>query len=216
MKQQRDAMNHEYRIGGASVGRIRREVSAEGVALEHLEKDEKLLWSGCPRPFAASAARSRNSAIPGMVVCGFTGGLIWLVFYGDDYGVQKHQPDLLIYGVLGLFFVIGWLLIMWQFYCWRKARKTVYAVTDRRVLEIIDHGGDDVAKVIDLAPMLVHVEVIGDPAAWHGTVSLGRADNGVKVNGKPLDIGLFAIERPQDVRDIIRKQEYAKLSVPRL
>jgi hypothetical protein len=113
---------------------------AEGVAREYLDPGERLLWAGRPDP---------RSAIPASIGI-FVFAIPWTAFalfwmwgasgFGAAFREGGEEAGGFRYFFLfGLPFVlIGIGMLLSPLWIYRKARSTVYAVSDRRLL--ITHG----------------------------------------------------------------------------
>lgn len=140
-----------------------RENDARQTAERELESGENILWVGWPDPSA-----SMRQAIP-IVIFGipWTGFILFWIFGAAGFGQpqQVTAPGLFaFFPLFGLpFLIVGIGMLSSPYWAARKARATVYAITDRRII-VIQAGRTksvqsyQAADISDLQP---------DPV-WHG------------------------------------------------
>ena len=118
---------------------------AQEIVTRELQGDERLLWSGRPRPLrmALGATPMLVFAVPWTAfsvfwICGAAG------FKVPDF----HAGGFAFFPLFGLpFLLIGLAMLLSPLWAWRSAHHTVYAVTDRRLL-IIETGGSTSVRAI--------------------------------------------------------------------
>jgi hypothetical protein len=111
------------------------------LARRELEAGEELLWSASPIP-TAHALRAKPYAIAGIGTFLLAAFWMWTAF-GDSWIGFVPSAFLLLIGV-GLLYAPVWLM--------QRARRTIYAVTDRRVL-LIEQGQRD--RITSFVPNLL-------------------------------------------------------------
>ena len=122
--------------------------SAQQIDLSLLRPDEKLLWSGQPAPY-----RIAMQTWPIFIIA-----LPWTIFalYWAATATGFKMPDfsapnpLIFFPFIGaLGSLIGLSLLALPFLVWRRARRTVYAVTDQRCMIIISNNRQYVNSYTD-------------------------------------------------------------------
>jgi len=108
----------------------------EGMIQEELSPDEKLAWVGRPRP-SRMVAGSLPSFFFGLCFTGFA--LFWLYAasggFGPPRGFRRGGGPPIFFYLFGIPFVLAGLgMLASPFVAARNARKTCYALTDRRAI----------------------------------------------------------------------------------
>lgn len=107
---------------------------AEETAMRQIEPGERLLWSGSPAPRAAAIA-----ALPGTVVgVPFTGFAVFWVWSAFQITSGSSGPGVFLPLFAAPFILVGLGLLASPLWGVLRARGTVYAVTERRALVIIE------------------------------------------------------------------------------
>jgi hypothetical protein len=131
-----------------------------GIVQDELASDEKLLWCGKPTPQRAFWAASFIwfFAVPWTAFAIFW---IWgAAGMGSDMGERPLSPGFnmrFIFPLFGLPFVfVGLGMLSAPFWAYSKATKTVYGITNKRLLIIVDtgrsrtvqsYGSDDIGDI---------------------------------------------------------------------
>jgi hypothetical protein len=130
---------------------------AEALARE--TAGETIRWKGRPRPLR-SALMTTPIWLMGIPWLAFCSGMLWALVVSMLAGPSKPAPP----GTIDAWVpVIGWTMALFvvpfvlvglgmvgaPFWVWREARRTIYAITDRRVLTLVAHRS---RKVTSLTP----------------------------------------------------------------
>jgi hypothetical protein len=163
-----------------------------------LEPGERLIWSGRP-PRGLMLRGSDAFAIPfSFVWCAFAVFWEWNV-------ITRHAPVLFVlwgapFIAVGLYLVAGRFAVD----VWRRSR-TVYGVTDRRVLILTRAGQRDLRSL-----GLAGVTEIGlhEGPSGRGTLTFGLdlfgTDRRLAIVGRPTNIGLPVFEGIEDAAQVLR------------
>jgi len=168
---------------------------------QELNDGEQLLWSSQP-----SVSRAVIKSLPLVVFA-----LIWIaipsaIAFGmyNEYQQGKEVPAM-AFVMVSVFLVIGLLMLSPSFWAARKAKKTVYAITNNRAIMIkkgfsidIQSFGPD--KLRDIIKRL-RSNGSGD-LVFERTVSYHRNSKG-RMREKVKEIGFFGIERVNEVEDML-------------
>jgi hypothetical protein len=174
------------------------------IALSILRPDEKLLWSGQPAP-----GRIALQTWPIFVIA-----LPWTGFalYWAGTSTGFTMPDLsvptpLIFfpfvGAVGC--LIGLTLLALPFMAWRRARRTVYAVTDQRCLTVISNSRRYVSTHIDQD--IGRVKCIERSGGSGDLIfSPSTSTDAAKDLTRVGTTGFYGIDEVRHVEDIVRQQ----------
>ena len=120
----------------------------QSVIESEMRSDEKMLWVARPNPV--------RLALPFLAIAGF-GGIPWTDFSISFMFKWQQNAGLDIGDILfqGSFVAIGVGMLAAPIWGYLKARKTVYAITDRRILIIVagrskkvqSHGEGDIGNI---------------------------------------------------------------------
>ncbi|PQV64024.1 hypothetical protein B1R32_10749 [Abditibacterium utsteinense] len=163
-----------------------------------LDAGETLLWSGAPSPTSA-ASRGIVPSIVGVFMTGFA--LFWM---SGAYWVTSQAPrgfgppGASLFPLFGLIFVFaGLALVLTPFFNSAKATRTIYAVTDRRLLII---EGENVQSFLpaDIERLQRRGESSGD------VIFAREMRRGSKGRRYEVEIGFFGIQNPREVERLIR------------
>ncbi|HKQ57467.1 MAG TPA: hypothetical protein VJY35_06335 [Candidatus Eisenbacteria bacterium] len=112
------------------------QVRTEEIALGQMNPGERLLWSGCPTPGAA-ALGALPATLFGIPFTAFA--LFWI--WGASQGIEKAPGPFKFFPLFGIpFLCVGLGMLLAPLWAWLGARRTVYAVTERRALIITGNG----------------------------------------------------------------------------
>jgi hypothetical protein len=111
-------------------------VQAEQIAMSQLDGGERLLWSGTPAAGAA-ARRALPAVLFGIPFTAFAA--FWIVMAsGLTKGVPKTAGPWMLFPLFGIpFLLVGLGVMLGPLWVYLAARKTVYAVTEKRALIIV-------------------------------------------------------------------------------
>ena len=195
---------------------------------EHAEAEllpgENLLWVGQPKNARRSLFGGTNDAKVAMLAA-MVGAQVLLVLGGVVFmaasrstadGTTSGFP--LIFVILALIVVLGLAVgigpLLWSFF---KAKNTIYAITDRRVLMIAGRSVQSYGEQdIEFIERKVHRDGTGDIIFKHehrtGTTYYGSHVFGTRTYSDP--IGFFGIADPHEVEalmlDTFRTTGYAR------
>lgn len=173
------------------------EVVVEG----ELYEDERVKWTGQPK-----ASRLVWKALPAVLF-----GIPWTAFAlfwtwgaGGGMGEEGFKDGFNWFGLFGVpFILIGFGMLSSPIWVYRKAKKTVYVVTDRRAIifekgfsvQIRSFEGQRLGEVTKR----VRADGSGDIVFECG-IKRSRGDN----NSGVTEIGFFGIERVNEVEDMVK------------
>jgi hypothetical protein len=183
-----------------------------------LRDGERLLWVGQPRP-----RRWARQAIPVVLF-----GIPWTAF--AVFWMAVTSASLLVFGELSniggvfrgfwaffacfplfglLFVVIGLGMLSSPYWRWRQAKRTCYALTDRRVIlwqagmfgsvEVRSRGPEALGKVCRTE----YADGCGD-LVFEEVVSIGRDSDGDRTTSTTRH-GFMAIRNAREVEELLRK-----------
>src|SRR5262245_8831815 len=175
-----------------------------------LRPRERLVYAGVPSPW--------RTALPALSL--FVFGLFWtsisgfieVLFVGLLLGYGPSPPPVPrwlagVVSIVGLLFVlVGVVLLASPFDRWRKARRTVHAVTDTRLLTVVDAPWR-AAESVETGITSVHRRDIANGA---GTLAIGcgteRDSEGQAIEVVTWWRGIPDVRRAEDaVRALVRK-----------
>ena len=177
-----------------------------------LTRDERIIWTGRPNPSRLLAPADAYLVPFSLLWLGFA--LFWEVgVLASILGGEGRGPEILFFPLFGLVFVLfglyfafGRLVVKA-----RRRRRTHYAVTDRRVMEVQERGdGASVhAAFLDQIPA-VSVQARGDGS---GTLTFGTPTAGIwnMYADTGLEFFMGGMTGPLAFRDIPRVAEVAEL-----
>jgi hypothetical protein len=168
---------------------------------QEIDKGEQLRWQ-CQPSVREAVKRSLPAVVFAVIWLAISLSVVFLVY--SDTRKGKDVP-LIAMGVAGLFVLIGFFLLTTPFWAARRAKNTVYAITDKRAIIITKKGsaaeilsfGEDKLKSIDKR---VLIDGSGDliferQVSYHQ--SKGRTRQQVK------EIGFFGIPQVNQVEDLL-------------
>ena len=139
------------------------------VATAQLDGGEKLLWSGSPRPSQA-ALSVLPATLMGVPFLGFACFWVTMALHGVSRMPRTAGPWFL-FPLFGLPFVlVGLGMLLSPLWAWLLARRTVYAVTDKRVLIIGGAFGRNVQSftAVELGDFTRSERADGSGTLWFG------------------------------------------------
>ena len=168
-----------------------------------LDIGENVLWSGQPDP-----ARMRRKAMPSALfsvpLLAFMAFWIWGASAGARSmlaaGKTPPLPIILfpLFGLFGVFIVIALALSPWTEFA--KARRTFYALTDRRALIIVEEKKKSVKSVMPTEFALERRDL-----ARGGDVIFKREVKGSGEDRKVTEYGFYGIENAREVERMARE-----------
>jgi len=170
-------------------------------AQQELEPGEQLRWVGRPHPWAL--ARQRLAALAVTPVLLGLGAFVIHVGASQPLSVDQAMLTMVIYGFGGLAMLLALVVISGPVLAFLRARSTVYAVSDRRLLTIsgerVDsYGPDDIRAIM----------VTNEQADGSADIVFGRDIRRYWVRGARFAevnrLGFFGIPDPDAVRELIR------------
>jgi hypothetical protein len=175
--------------------------STQQIALSVLRPDEKLLWSGQPDP-----RRIAFQTWPVFIIA-----LPWTVFglYWAATATGFKMPDLsapnpmIFFPFIGvLCSLIGLSLLALPFMAWRRAGRTVYAVTDQRCMTIINSSRRYVSSHIDQE--MGQIKCIERSEGSGDLIFSPSASDAAKDLTRVTNSGFYGIDHVRRVEDIVR------------
>ena len=117
------------------------------LAIFELEADEQILWAGKPDPLRLTTGALPFSALgTGLAAIG-----VFIQIFARTLHSASGTTALTLCGLV--FLLCGIVMMFVPFFFWHSAKKTIYAITNCRVL--ISSGGNVTAKTIqDIAPVV--------------------------------------------------------------
>jgi hypothetical protein len=173
---------------------------------------ERLLWVGQPRP-----GRFARSAIP-IVLFGIPWtafALFWMatasgVWFGGFKGAGGVGALFACFPLFGLPFVlVGLGMLSSPYWLWRRAKRTCYALTDRRAI-LWQAGWFGSVEVRSYSPAELtrisrteHADGSGD-LVFEEVLSLGRDSDGHRTT-RTTRHGFMAISNVREIEELLRK-----------
>jgi hypothetical protein len=169
-----------------------------------LRPGESLVWTG--RANGANAARRASpAAYFGVVWTLFSLGLAAVIFFGAD----PPEPGAAVCGsiCMSLFTLIGPLLVSVPFWSRRRARRTAYALTNRRALIWSPACGGTEVRFLDLSHLRIvarrdFIDGIGD-LVFEDTVTVHRDSEGV--SAQKTEWGFLDIDKVREVEELVQR-----------
>lgn len=167
-----------------------------------LQPGERITWMGQPVPqlFARSAWPIVLFGIPWTAIALFwTGGVVWAVLKSNGPGVVKIFP------MFGLpFILVGFGMLSAPFWARRRARQSVYVLTDRRAIVVAGSWRGTITirsfepeKLKDLR-RTQHKDGSGDLLFSQDTRRYGYGDR------YSTRVGFLAVNEVKDVEGMVR------------
>jgi hypothetical protein len=173
-----------------------------------LAPGETVVWSGRPQP-GSIARRALPKALFGLAFVAFT--LFWMagVVSGKGNNWDKGKivapfasHNVAIAALAGLWMLPpGFYMLSWPLWAWRRARRTLYALTDRRaiVLEVGSRGrhrtSSFTTETVALMQCDEHGEGKGDLLFQNRKTWVSQSEA----------VGFLGIERVREVEALVRK-----------
>jgi len=170
-------------------------------AQQELEPGEQLRWVGRPHPWAL--ARQRLAALAVTPVLLGLGAFVIHVGASQPLPVDQAMLTMVIYGFGGLAMLLALVVISGPVLAFLRARSTVYAVSDRRLLTIsgerVDsYGPGDIRAIM----------VTNEQADGSADIVFGQDIRRYWIRGARFAevnrLGFFGIPDPYHVRELIR------------
>ena len=175
---------------------------------EEIDSGEMLRWSCQP-----SVSRAVKKALPasffGIIWLAFPLAFAWLMY--NDIQKGKSVP-IFAMAIVGVFFLIGLLILTTPIWATRTAKNTVYAITNRRAIIIAKKGAEiDIQSYRADKLEDINKKILSDGSgdliferqiSYH--TSKGRTRERVKEIGF---FGIPAVNEVEDLLDIIKQQE---------
>jgi uncharacterized membrane protein YdbT with pleckstrin-like domain len=181
----------------------------------HLEKGERLIWSGRPIK-SAFLFHGIATSMFGVVWTSFMVFIFWMInsFGGDFFSIMADVPDIVMWMIL-LFFVVGIGMMFGPIImAVLRYRNTLYTITDMRLIVQSGAIGMD-TRFIDLDKIQEVYVRIGIADKFFGTGSLFVVSSGFMFMGiHTLRYpGLRGLKEPYMVQEMlqeaIRNRRYA-------
>jgi hypothetical protein len=174
-----------------------------------LAKGERVIWTGQPIAWRF-VWPSLFIVLFGIPWTAFA--IFWMAIAGGISGhVPEQAPDFFslfrFFPLFGIPFVlIGLAMLSAPYWALRKARRTVYAITDRRVL-LIEGGLLGSVRVRSIEPERLNDVTRTQYADGSGNLILQRQYQGNAQNrgAQFLNIGFYAIPDVKHVEDLVRE-----------
>jgi hypothetical protein len=175
-----------------------------------LRDGERLLWAGQPQP----GYFVHQSLLTVLFAIHFTGfAIIWTVaataFYKDFAG-DGGLSSAIVLPLFGLFFVlIGVALFSAPYWQWRRAKRTCYALTDRRAIlweaalfrtvEVRVYGPAELTKLRRVQDIKGRGDLVFEEITTTGHDSEGNRTTTVTRHG------FLGIDNVREIEDLLRK-----------
>lgn len=175
-----------------------------------LRDGEQLLWVGQPRPgrYARQAIPIVLFGIPWTAFALFWTAMASGMLFGGNGGPGKFEAFFACFPLFGVPFVlIGLGMLSSPYWLWRQAKRTCYALTDRRAIiwqadkfgsvSVRSYGPEALGKVYRTE----YADGSGD-LVFEEVVSLGR--NGDRITTTTRH-GFMAISNVREIEELLRK-----------
>lgn len=118
------------------------QAQVEAIAVRQIDPGERLLWSGTPSPGEAASAALPGTLI-GVPFTAFAAFWMW-----SAWSIAPHAAGpFRFFPLFGIpFMVIGLGMVLAPLWASLRARNTVYALTERRALIIVDGVGGGISS----------------------------------------------------------------------
>jgi hypothetical protein len=176
-------------------------IQAEQIATSQLDGGERLLWSGSPDP-GTVAMGALPISLFGIPFGGFACFWVWGAWHQVSRSASAPGPWIL-FPLFGLPFVmVGLGLISMPFWVWLGAKRTVYAITERRAIIISGFGARGVSSFThsEICDLTRIEKADGSGTLWFATRPF-TSSNGMQRN---LRVGFQGIPDVRQVEQLIR------------
>lgn len=171
----------------------------EAIAMRQIDPGERLLWSGTPAPGEAASAALPGTFI-GIPFTGFAAFWIWSAWsmMPQAAGPWRFFP---LFGVP--FALIGLGVMLAPIWAALRARNTVYAVTERRAMIIVNGGGGGITSYgrADMAEVSRAERADGSGSVFFAT----RTSTTSRGFVKHTRVGFLGIPDVRNVERLIRE-----------
>ncbi len=171
-------------------------MAPDSIARE-LDAGERVLWSGKPDPnrMWRKAIPTALSSIPGGICIVF---LMWGASTSARSALSVGKmPDIISVALLFFLLIFTAFIILRALSPWTeaaRARRTFYALTNRRALVVVEGGNKSVESV---SPTEFSLECLD--LGQKGDVVLKRETTGTGRNKSTVETGFFGIDNPHEV-----------------
>jgi len=170
---------------------------------QEIDKDEKLQWSAQP-----NISRAVISAIPaaifGAIFCAAPSFIAFNIFKDTQSGKDIPIVPLIL---IAVFLLAGMLMLSSPYWAAKRAKNTVYAITDKRaviitkkrIIDIQSFGPDKLQDIIK--------RIRGDGSGdliFERYVSSHHTSKG-RTKQKVTEIGFFGIPKVNEVEDLLKQ-----------
>ena len=173
-----------------------------------LEPSERIAWIAMPKPRLLTLG-----TVSGSIIGGLCTAMVLPVFF-NGFPPASQTASGVVAGVLavGLFLLMGLSLLLMPLWAYRRARRTVYAITDRRVI-IITTGR--ATTIRSFWPDQLHRTSCVERRSDVGDVVLSRlvtrfSDGTVFTD----DVGLYNIHNPRAVETRLKQLAASRGAAP--
>jgi hypothetical protein len=184
-------------------------VPAEWVerARSELRRGERLTWLGQPRP-AHYARQALPAVIFGALWTAFCLFFMTLLILAPFSNMQSTGNPMIGWFIIGVFLLIGLAILSSPYWQWRKAKRTCYALTDRRAIlwkagsfgsvEIRSYEPEDLTGIY-------RVEYPGGGDLVFEEIHTVRKDNDGEQATVTTQHGFLGIEKVREVEEFLRR-----------
>jgi hypothetical protein len=175
-----------------------------------LAKGDRIAWIGQPIPSLLA-----STAIPNVLIgIPFTAFALFWIAGASGFrwpGFARPSALLVLWGIP--FVLVGLWMLTSPYWMYRKALRTVYAITDRRAL-IIEAGFWGRVQVRSFEPWSLAILARTQRADGSGNLVFQREYRHQRRHAHYVDIGFLAVPNVKEVEDRIREL-IGKASTPR-